>query len=154
MSTLPPLSLSNANKIPAFGVKTIEQIYGFLEKCAFVKETHDDEGSKLCSELLLLISVQRGSLSLLLDFIKTSLSICKNENGLESRRRLDKDLVDSAASMIHQCTGVSGIGQPHFARYELACQVDPVQVELYEAVLFLSSEVCFVNFIKIKILWI
>ena len=80
LSGLPPLSLSvdGGTKIPDVGEASLNQVTEFLRQSSFPSATSGDgHGSKVCSELLLLISVQRGRLSLILQWIHTAISVAK-----------------------------------------------------------------------------
>ena len=144
---LPPLSLSNSNKIPDVGIKTLEQVSDFLSQCSKLKTTGDERGSKICLELLLCLAVQRGSLSHLLKWINTALLVAREENSCPQKRRsISKSSIDLALSQIRGVTGFSTEDSRHLARYNLACSANSAhsfdqEVDLYEAVLCLAAEV-------------
>lgn len=76
LSSLPPLSLANENKIPPLGNECLKQVTEFL-KCATIPSFGADLiGKRLASELVLSLAVQRGSLQQLLDWIEMALSSC------------------------------------------------------------------------------
>ena len=78
--SLPPLSLSNSNsKIPDLGETSLDQVSEFLSHTSSPLQTGGDvEGAQLCSEILLLLAVQRGRLSQILVWIHTCLRISSN----------------------------------------------------------------------------
>jgi E3 ubiquitin-protein ligase HERC1 len=79
LSSLPVLSLANASKMPGdVGQITLNQVTEFLIQSMNPSAIGDDmEGAMLASEVLLIMAVQRGKLSLVLQWINTSLQVKK-----------------------------------------------------------------------------
>ena len=79
LSTLPMMSLANAtNASSDIGQSTLNQVTEFLIQSMNPKMIGDDkEGSILASEILLLLGVQRGKLSHLLQWIYNAFLISK-----------------------------------------------------------------------------
>ncbi|XP_048583459.1 probable E3 ubiquitin-protein ligase HERC1 isoform X5 [Nematostella vectensis] len=74
LTALPPLSLANESKMPELGLETLEQIMEFLKSVVSRQSAADDTGRQLASELLLRLSVHRGSLQCLLDWVGMAVS--------------------------------------------------------------------------------
>ena len=79
--SLPPLSLSSTNsKMPDLGEASLDQVTEFLSHASSPVQTGGDvEGAQLCSEILLLLAVQRGRLSHILVWIHSCLRVSSNE---------------------------------------------------------------------------
>ena len=77
--SLPPLSLSStSSNIPDLGEASLDQVSEFLSHTSSPSQTGSDiEGAQLCSEILLLLAVQRGRLSHILGWIHTCLRVSK-----------------------------------------------------------------------------
>ncbi|MGH0184836.1 UNVERIFIED_CONTAM: hypothetical protein FKN15_017450 [Acipenser sinensis] len=74
LTSLPPLSLANENKIPPVGLDCLTQVTAFLKKTSVPSSGADSAGRRLALELLLGLAVQRGSLRFLLEWIEVSLA--------------------------------------------------------------------------------
>ncbi|KAG2466568.1 HERC1 ligase, partial [Polypterus senegalus] len=74
LSSLPPLSLANENKISSVGLDCLSQVTVFLKKTSVPSSGVDSVGRKLTLELLLGLAVQRGSLRFLLEWIEVALT--------------------------------------------------------------------------------
>lgn len=66
----PPLSLSNDTQITPLGIKCLHKVSAFLKEVVLKNNTVDTAGRILASELLLSLSLQRGSLRYLLEWIE------------------------------------------------------------------------------------
>ena len=78
--SLPPLSLSStSSNIPDLGEASLDQVSEFLSHTSSPLQTGGDiEGAQLCSEILLLLAVQRGRLSHILGWIHTCLRVSRS----------------------------------------------------------------------------
>ncbi|XP_035245722.1 probable E3 ubiquitin-protein ligase HERC1 isoform X2 [Anguilla anguilla] len=74
LSSLPPLSLANENKIPAVGLDCLAQVADFLKKTSVSGSGADRAGRRLALELLLGLAMQRGSLRFLLEWMEVALA--------------------------------------------------------------------------------
>ncbi|XP_033501994.2 putative E3 ubiquitin-protein ligase HERC1 isoform X9 [Epinephelus lanceolatus] len=76
LSSLPPLSLANENKIPSVGLDCLAQVADFLKKTSVSSGTGgaDPTGRRLALELLLGLAMQRGSLKFLLEWVEVALA--------------------------------------------------------------------------------
>ncbi|KAJ8338960.1 hypothetical protein SKAU_G00357460 [Synaphobranchus kaupii] len=74
LSSLPPLSLANENKIPAVGLDCLAQVADFLKKTSVSSTGADRAGRRLALELLLGLAMQRGSLRFLLEWMEVALA--------------------------------------------------------------------------------
>lgn len=139
--TLPPLSLSpSVVAIPRVGQNSLEQITDFLARCARVSETGDEEGSRLCVEIMLCLAVLRGSLLHMLLWIGTCLNVLRDEG---RSAKISADVVNMALEQIRRVTGHCREGGQHVARYNLArsaAEIDGL-VDLYEGVQCITAEV-------------
>lgn len=102
MSNMPPLTLSNSNKIPALGMdclkdvqniprlKHLKNVVFYFQVTQFLKSVFDHnsgadaEGSRLACELLLTIAFQRGSLVHLLEWIGSMLTVTAEMDVVEN----------------------------------------------------------------------
>ncbi|CAL4080435.1 unnamed protein product, partial [Meganyctiphanes norvegica] len=73
VSALPPLSLAVESKLPRVGLASLTQLTAFLSETAKPSSPADPHGRKLSAELLLGLSLQRGSLRYLLEWINMAL---------------------------------------------------------------------------------
>ena len=141
LRTLPPLSLSpSVVAIPRVGQNSLEQISDFLARCARVSETGDEQGSRLCVEIMLCLAVLRGSLLHLLRWIGTCLDVLRDEG---RSAKISADVVNMALQQIRRVTGHCREGGQHVARYNLArsaAEIDGL-VDLYEGVQCVMAEV-------------
>ncbi|XP_042891775.1 probable E3 ubiquitin-protein ligase HERC1 isoform X3 [Penaeus japonicus] len=71
---LPPLSLAVESKLPRVGLASLSQLTTFLAETAKPSSPADPTGRKLSAELLLGLSLQRGSLRYLLEWVHMALS--------------------------------------------------------------------------------
>ncbi|KAI1904845.1 hypothetical protein AGOR_G00009860 [Albula goreensis] len=74
LSSLPPLSLANENKIPTVGLDCLAQVADFLKKTSVSSSGADRAGRRLALELLLGLAMQRGSLRFLLEWMEVALA--------------------------------------------------------------------------------
>ncbi|XP_029941533.1 probable E3 ubiquitin-protein ligase HERC1 [Salarias fasciatus] len=76
LSSLPPLSLANENKIPSVGLDCLAQVADFLKKTSVISGSGgaDPTGRRLALELLLGLAMQRGSLKFLLEWVEVALA--------------------------------------------------------------------------------
>ncbi|KAM8827696.1 putative E3 ubiquitin-protein ligase HERC1 isoform 4-T4 [Spinachia spinachia] len=76
LTSLPPLSLANENKIPSVGLDCLSQVSDFLKKTSVSSGTGgaDPTGRRLALELLLGLAMQRGSLKFLLEWVEVALA--------------------------------------------------------------------------------
>ncbi|XP_048876533.1 probable E3 ubiquitin-protein ligase HERC1 isoform X3 [Brienomyrus brachyistius] len=74
LSSLPPLSLANENKIPPVGLDCLTQVADFLKRTSVSGMGADRAGRRLALELLLGLAVQRGSLRFMLEWIEVALA--------------------------------------------------------------------------------
>ncbi|XP_034402246.1 probable E3 ubiquitin-protein ligase HERC1 isoform X2 [Cyclopterus lumpus] len=76
LTSLPPLSLANENKIPSVGLDCLAQVSDFLKKTSVSSGTGgaDPTGRRLALELLLGLAMQRGSLKFLLEWVEVALA--------------------------------------------------------------------------------
>ena len=141
LRTLPPLSLSpSVVAIPRVGQNSLEQITDFLARCARISETGDEQGSRLCVEILLCLAVLRGSLLHMLLWIGTCLNVLRDEG---RSAKISADVVNMALEQIRRVTGHCREGGQHVARYNLArsaAEIDGL-VDLYEGVQCVTAEV-------------
>ncbi|ELU01326.1 hypothetical protein CAPTEDRAFT_215877 [Capitella teleta] len=73
LHSLPPLSLSNESKLPALGLTSLKEVTSFLKSVSQPQSPADALGKRLACELFLLLCVQRGSLSYLLEWMEMAL---------------------------------------------------------------------------------
>ena len=143
LRTLPPLSLSpSVVAIPRVGQSSLEQITDFLARCARVSETGDEQGSRLCVEILLCLAVLRGSLLHMLLWVDTCLGVLRDEG---RSAKISADVVNMALDQIRRVTGHCREGGKHVARFNLArsaAEVDGL-VDLYEGAQCVTAEVPF-----------
>ena len=141
LRTLPPLSLSpSVVDIPRVGQSSLEQITDFLVRCARVSETGDEQGSRLCVEIMLCLAVLRGSLLHMLLWVDTCLGVLRDEG---RSAKISADVVNMALDQIRRVTGHCREGGKHVARFNLArsaAEVDGL-VDLYEGVQCVTAEV-------------
>ncbi|KAA8584475.1 hypothetical protein FQN60_008260 [Etheostoma spectabile] len=76
LTSLPPLSLANENKIPSVGLDCLAQVADFLKKTSVSSGIGgaDPTGRRLALELLLGLAMQRGSLKFLLEWVEVALA--------------------------------------------------------------------------------
>ncbi|XP_063334410.1 probable E3 ubiquitin-protein ligase HERC1 isoform X1 [Pelmatolapia mariae] len=76
LTSLPPLSLANENKIPSVGLDCLAQVADFLKKTSVSSGNGgaDPIGRRLALELLLGLAMQRGSLKFLLEWVEVALA--------------------------------------------------------------------------------
>ncbi|XP_017786874.1 PREDICTED: probable E3 ubiquitin-protein ligase HERC1 isoform X2 [Nicrophorus vespilloides] len=93
----PPLSLSNDNQLTDLGVSCLGKVSQFLKEVVLDTVEADYNGKALASELLLSISLQRGSLRFMLDWIAMGFDASANGYNVLSSKfnisllKLDKD---------------------------------------------------------------
>ncbi len=107
LTSLPLLSLSNLSKIPGdVGHMTLNQVTDFLGQSMNPNNIGNDaEGSRLASEVLLLLAIQRGQLSLILQWILSAIKVCgdNSDRGLE----ISSEVVRLAIHQIRSVTGMT-----------------------------------------------
>ena len=138
--SLPPLSLSpSVVAIPRVGQNSLEQITDFLARCARVSETGDEQGSRLCAEIMLCLAVLRGSLWHMLVWVGTCLGVLRDEG---RSAKISADVVNMALEQIRKVTAHSRDDGRHVARYNLARSAAEVHglVDLYEGVQCIMAE--------------
>ncbi|XP_069958427.1 probable E3 ubiquitin-protein ligase HERC1 isoform X5 [Cherax quadricarinatus] len=74
VQALPPLSLAVESKLPRVGLASLSQLTTFLGETTKPSSPADPTGRKLSAELLLGLSLQRGSLRYLLEWVHMALS--------------------------------------------------------------------------------
>ena len=145
--SLPPLSLSATNsKIPDLGEASLDQVSEFLRHSSSPSQTGGDiEGAQLCSEILLLLAVQRGRLSHILVWIHTCLRASNNGN-------VTKFALSVVKTVLRQMQAITNIPVDESQREilntkELQGNVTPEEVQRlpnddvnqYDAALFILS---------------
>ncbi len=108
LTKLPPLSLSNLSKIPGdVGQMTLNEVTDFLGHAMNPANIGNDfEGSRLASEVLLLLAIQRGQLSLILQWILSALKVYETNTSTDQDLKISSDTIRLA---IHQIRSVTGI---------------------------------------------
>ncbi|CAG7693965.1 unnamed protein product, partial [Allacma fusca] len=97
---LPPLSLSNEQKIPAIGLQSLKEISSFLQQIVHSGSGASVESRVLGAEIMLGLAIQRGSLQHILQWIYMVLSSCgEHKNELY----FTKSIFESALSTIRHC---------------------------------------------------
>ncbi|KAM9306994.1 putative E3 ubiquitin-protein ligase HERC1 [Pholidichthys leucotaenia] len=110
LSSLPPLSLANENKIPSVGLDCLEQVADFLKKTSVNCGSGgaDPTGRRLALELLLGLAMQRGSLRFLLEWVEIALAAStSSSNSTQSSSSSSSSLSSSQSAgvgfdVIHQ----------------------------------------------------
>ncbi|XP_074033510.1 probable E3 ubiquitin-protein ligase HERC1 isoform X2 [Leptinotarsa decemlineata] len=82
---LPPLCLSNDSQLTSLGTNSLEQVCNFLKNAVLHDNSADEKGKLLACEILLGLSLQRGSLRYLLDWIDMVLEASCREVVLSSK---------------------------------------------------------------------
>ena len=75
LASLSPLCLSNESKIPPMGQGCLKQVTAFLKTVVLPGSAADHTGRQLACELLLRLSIMRGSLKYLLDWIEMAIGV-------------------------------------------------------------------------------
>eukprot|EP00794_Sanderia_malayensis_P006664 gene6664-7416_t len=70
--SLPPLSLANEAKLPKLARESLDQVMRFLSEIIKGRSISDEEGKNLCADFLLGLSLQRGSLLSILEWIEVA----------------------------------------------------------------------------------
>ena len=73
VKSLPPLTLANESKLTILGIKSLNHTTDFLKSVFHTNVGADSEGKKLCSELMLSLAAQRGSLKSLFQWIELAM---------------------------------------------------------------------------------
>lgn len=93
VQALPPLSLANESKLPPLGLTSLKEVSAFLKSVSLPPSGVDEVGRRLCSELLLLLAVQRGSLSHLLNWIDMAMCASASRDGCSIGARIFTDVI-------------------------------------------------------------
>ncbi|XP_058472668.1 probable E3 ubiquitin-protein ligase HERC1 [Solea solea] len=106
LTSLPPLSLANENKIPSVGLDCLAQVADFLKKTSVSSGTGgaDPTGRRLALELLLGLAMQRGSLKFLLEWVEVALaaSMSSSTSSLSSSSLSSQQAACVGFDVIHQ----------------------------------------------------
>ncbi|KAK1176357.1 putative E3 ubiquitin-protein ligase HERC1 isoform X1 [Acipenser oxyrinchus oxyrinchus] len=110
LTSLPPLSLANENKIPPVGLDCLTQVTAFLKKTSVPSSGADSAGRRLALELLLGLAVQRGSLRFLLEWIEVSLAASTATNATlpEHEDGIGHDCILKTLAQMRQYSGIGG----------------------------------------------
>ena len=109
LSSLPMMSLANAVNASDIGQSTLNQVTDFLIQSMNPTLIGDDkEGSILATEILLLLGVQRGKLSLILQWIYNALLISKNCSSTSENLYMSSDTLKLALHHIRIVSGDKG----------------------------------------------
>ncbi|XP_042364650.1 probable E3 ubiquitin-protein ligase HERC1 isoform X3 [Plectropomus leopardus] len=118
LSSLPPLSLANENKIPSVGLDCLAQVADFLKKTSVSSGTGgaDPTGRRLALELLLGLAMQRGSLKFLLEWVEVALAASMSTSTLSSSSSLSSqhsagvgfDVIHQTLLQMKQYSGFRG----------------------------------------------
>ncbi|CAN9504281.1 unnamed protein product [Ophioblennius macclurei] len=106
LSSLPPLSLANENKIPSVGLDCLAQVADFLKKTSVISGSGgaDPTGRRLALELLLGLAMQRGSLKFLLEWVEVALAASMSSS--TSILSSSSSSTSTSAMSAQQSTGV------------------------------------------------
>ncbi len=100
---LPPLSLSNDAKLPQLAKDSLQQVMHFLSDTISGKFPANSEGRFVCVDLLLGLSLQRGSLFSVLEWIEVAVKSSLSANsGLMSWENLNFWLLQIRASRVRR----------------------------------------------------
>ncbi|XP_077870271.1 putative E3 ubiquitin-protein ligase HERC1 [Saccoglossus kowalevskii] len=145
VSSLPPLSLANESKIPPMGLECLKQVTGFLKSATMPTSGADIMGKRLASELLLGISVQRGSLQYLLDWVEMALGAsaaacgaATTENVLNKPGMISSEFYSIALQQMKKADGSCSDRNSALAEITSCDGLSP----LYQAAMCLIEEVC------------
>ncbi|XP_030623810.1 probable E3 ubiquitin-protein ligase HERC1 [Chanos chanos] len=108
LSSLPPLSLANENKIPAVGLDCLTQVGDFLKKTAVSSGGADKAGRRLALELLLGLAMQRGSLRFLLEWVEVALAASASSSSGSEGAGVGYDLIQQMLLQMRQHSGYRG----------------------------------------------
>nr|XP_015195044.1 PREDICTED: probable E3 ubiquitin-protein ligase HERC1 isoform X5 [Lepisosteus oculatus] len=143
LSSLPPLSLANENKIPLVGLDCLAQVTAFLKRTSVPSSGADVAGRRLALELLLGLAMQRGSLRFLLEWIEVALTAsaaaCLRSSKLSaSEEGIGYDFILQTLAQMRQNSGFRGdsVNGP-----ELKKNVDGL-CSLAHVALCLFDEIC------------
>uniref|UniRef100_A0A8C2X9J9 HECT-type E3 ubiquitin transferase n=1 Tax=Cyclopterus lumpus TaxID=8103 RepID=A0A8C2X9J9_CYCLU len=119
LTSLPPLSLANENKIPSVGLDCLAQVSDFLKKTSVSSGTGgaDPTGRRLALELLLGLAMQRGSLKFLLEWVEVALaaSMSSSSSTLSSS--------SSSLSSQNSADGLCRLSQAALCLFEEICNL-------------------------------
>uniref|UniRef100_A0A2C9KCS9 B30.2/SPRY domain-containing protein n=1 Tax=Biomphalaria glabrata TaxID=6526 RepID=A0A2C9KCS9_BIOGL len=143
VSSLPPLSLANENKLTSLGSESLSSVTKFLRLAATPQSGADLQGQQLASQLMLSIAMQRGLLHHLLDWVDLALRVSATaqseaKKGVENKYGLINGTFYKAllAQMIEKtCSGNSG----RISRTPLTVNQDGM-IPMFEAAMFLLEE--------------
>ncbi|KAM4527576.1 putative E3 ubiquitin-protein ligase HERC1 isoform 4-T4 [Odontesthes bonariensis] len=120
LTSLPPLSLANENKIPSVGLDCLAQVADFLKKTSVSSGSGgaDPTGRRLALELLLGLAMQRGSLKFLLEWVEVALAasmssptcILSSSSSLSSQQSaaVGFDVIQQTLLQMRQYSGFHG----------------------------------------------
>ena len=134
--SLPPLSLSNEQKIPTLGLQSMKDVSLFLQQLVQQGSGASVESRVLAAEIMLGLAIQRGSLQHILQWIYMALSSCGED---VNELHVTKSTFEAALTTIRQCAlrdGNEGEGEVLTAEND--------RISLYSAAIVLMEEVtCF-----------
>ncbi|XP_066566869.1 probable E3 ubiquitin-protein ligase HERC1 isoform X2 [Amia ocellicauda] len=143
LSSLPPLSLANENKIPLVGLDCLTQVTVFLKKTSVPSSGADVAGRRLALELLLGLAVQRGSLRFLLEWIEVALAASTAACTESSKQpEIGMDFILQTLVQMRQYSGFRGDainGQELKRNADGLCSLAPVALCLFEEICNLAS---------------
>ncbi|XP_036385733.1 probable E3 ubiquitin-protein ligase HERC1 isoform X2 [Megalops cyprinoides] len=112
LSSLPPLSLANENKIPPVGLDCLAQVADFLKRTSVSGSGADRAGRRLALELLLGLALQRGSLRFLLEWMEVALAAsaaaCSAPDPAGAEGGIGYDLIVQTLHKMRQYSGFRG----------------------------------------------
>nr|KAG5688183.1 hypothetical protein BaRGS_021374 [Batillaria attramentaria] len=85
VSSLPPLSLANENRLTSLGTDSLNQVTQFLRSAASPQAGADPTGQQLAAELMLQLTAQRGLLHFLLEWVDLALHVSAAARSEEKR---------------------------------------------------------------------
>ncbi|XP_059169765.1 probable E3 ubiquitin-protein ligase HERC1 isoform X3 [Physella acuta] len=145
VSSLPPLSLANENKLTSLGTESLNSVTKFLRLAATPQSGADLQGQQLASQLMLAIAMQRGLLHHLLDWVDLALQVsataqCEAKKGVENKYGRTNNTFFKAvlAQMIEKPTG-SQSNSSRVARTPLSVDQEGM-IPMFEAAMFLLEE--------------
>ncbi|KAK7467957.1 hypothetical protein BaRGS_00036800 [Batillaria attramentaria] len=138
VSSLPPLSLANENRLTSLGTDSLNQVTQFLRSAASPQAGADPTGQQLAAELMLQLTAQRGLLHFLLEWVDLALHVSaaarseeKRSGGVERQlgrvgrqffHKVLSDMVQSVGRTGHQVPQptLSGGGEDSVPMHEAA----------------------------------
>ncbi|XP_035829751.1 probable E3 ubiquitin-protein ligase HERC1 isoform X3 [Aplysia californica] len=141
VSSLPPLSLANENKLTSLGTESLNAVTQFLRLAATPQSGADLNGQQLASQLMLSLAMQRGLLHHLLGWVDLALHASATAQGEQKRGagskygRLSTTFFRALLAQMIQKTG----GATRVPRTTLSIDEDGTS-PMYEAAMFLMEE--------------